>query len=103
MREIEHGVAKPLYALEERWEDAPDEVISALGHPLRLRIFRVLDHGPRRVTRLAEIIERKVQTLKHHLEILRRANLIEVQDTEDGGRLVRRVADTRFLIRRRRL
>jgi DNA-binding transcriptional ArsR family regulator len=104
MREVEHGRAEPVFArAEEHWEEAPDEVIEALGHPMRLRIFRILNRGPRRVTRLAEAVERKIQTLKHHLEILRRAGLVEVVDTEDGGRLVRRIVDTRFMIRRRRL
>jgi DNA-binding transcriptional ArsR family regulator len=53
------------------------ERLKALGEPIRLRIIDVLRHGELTVSDIAEFLETEVVTISHHLQILKRAKLLE--------------------------
>ena len=56
--------------------------LKALADPERLKIVQCLQSGPKNVTELAELLERELVNVSHHLGVLRHAGL--VQDQKQG-------------------
>lgn len=52
------------------------ERLKALAEPLRLRIVDLLRNGELTVSDIAAFLEAEVVTVSHHLQILKRANLV---------------------------
>ena len=52
-------------------------VVSALGEPRRLEILEILSQCERNVDSLAQILGAGVTTVSHHLQVLKRARLVE--------------------------
>lgn len=52
-------------------------VVSALGEPRRLEILEILSQCERNVDSLAKILGAGVTTVSHHLQVLKRARLVE--------------------------
>jgi DNA-binding transcriptional ArsR family regulator len=59
--------------------------LKALADPDRLRIVNVLLHGPKNVSELAEELNTTIVNVSHHLQVLRRAKVLE---TQKRGRFV---------------
>jgi DNA-binding transcriptional ArsR family regulator len=53
--------------------------LRALGDPERLRIIQFLATGPRCVGELAELLQKPIPAVSHHLQRLRQANLVEAE------------------------
>jgi rhodanese-related sulfurtransferase/DNA-binding transcriptional ArsR family regulator len=84
------------------------EQIARLGQaassPSRLELLELLSQGPRTVEALAQQTGQSVATTSHHLQVLRRARLVEAEKT--GLYVTYRLADPRvetFLLEIRRL
>jgi DNA-binding transcriptional ArsR family regulator len=60
--------------------------LKALSEPDRLRIIQCLQDGPKNVSELAELLERELVNVSHHLSVLRHAGL--VQDEKKGKYVV---------------
>lgn len=91
-----------------RFETAIYEQIARIGKatasPGRLELLDMLTQGPRTVEALAEQISQSVANTSHHLQVLRRARLVEAERT--GLHVTYRLADPRvgdFLLHLRRL
>lgn len=61
------------------------DVVSALGEPRRLEIVELLSQCERNVESLAELLGAGVTTVSHHLQVLKRARLVE--DRKAGRRV----------------
>lgn len=61
----------------------PYELIATLGHvlssPQRLRLLHILTQCDRTVEDLAEVIQQPVANVSHHLQLLRKANLVSTR------------------------
>lgn len=55
------------------------ERLRALGDPHRLRVIEALRSGEQTVTDLALLLDVEVVNLSHHLQVLRRAELVRVR------------------------
>lgn len=84
------------------------EQIARLGQaassPSRLELLELLSQGPRRVEALAQQTGQSVATTSHHLQVLRRARLVEAE--KNGLYVTYRLADPqveRFLLEMRHL
>jgi rhodanese-related sulfurtransferase len=84
------------------------EQIARLGHaaasPSRLELLELLTQGPRTVEALARQTGQSVATTSHHLQVLRRARLLEAE--KSGLYVTYRLADPQvetFLLEMRRL
>lgn len=55
------------------------ERLRALGDPHRLRVIEALRSGEQTVTDLALLLDVEVVNLSHHLQVLRRADLVRVR------------------------
>ena len=90
-----------------RFKAAIYEQISRIGHatasPGRLELLDLLSQGPRTVEALAAELGHSVANTSHHLQVLRRARLVEAEKT--GLYVTYRLADTAvstfFLVLRR--
>lgn len=71
------------------------EVMSALSEPKRLEILDFLCQCERSVENLATLMDVKLNTMSHHLQVLRRANL--VSDRREGRHVLYRA--TEFALR----
>jgi DNA-binding transcriptional ArsR family regulator len=60
--------------------------MKALSEPDRLKIIQCLQDGPKNVSELAELLERELVNVSHHLGVLRHAGL--VQDEKHGKYVV---------------
>lgn len=60
--------------------------LKALSEPIRIRIIDLLRHGAMTVGDLAEFLETELVTVSHHLQILKQAELVEVE--RDGRFMV---------------
>ena len=60
--------------------------LKALSEPIRIRIIDLLRHGALTVGDLAEFLETELVTVSHHLQILKQAELVEVE--RDGRFMV---------------
>jgi ArsR family transcriptional regulator len=69
-------VSVPLY-------QAKAELFRTLGHPVRIRVLELLQHGPRAVRDLLVEIDVEASNLSQQLAVLRRAGLVE--STRDGA------------------
>ncbi len=56
--------------------------LKALGDPDRLKIIQCLQTGPKTVTELAQLLEKELANISHHLAVLRHSSL--VRDEKDG-------------------
>ncbi|MFB6281961.1 MAG: ArsR/SmtB family transcription factor [Haloferacaceae archaeon] len=56
------------------------------GGPNRARILKALDERPRNANRLAEDLDLAYQTVRHHLDVLERNDVVTSSD-EDYGRI----------------
>ncbi len=56
--------------------------LKALSEPDRLKLIQALQHGPKNVSELAELLGRELVNVSHHLGVLRNAGL--VQDEKQG-------------------
>lgn len=63
----------------------------AIGSPRRLELLDVLCQGPRTVEVLASTVDQSVANTSQHLQVLRRARLVEAE--RDGVRVWYRLAD----------
>jgi rhodanese-related sulfurtransferase/DNA-binding HxlR family transcriptional regulator len=63
----------------------------ALSSGPRLEILDVLSHGPRRVEVLADQIGQSTTNTSHHLQVLRRARLVDSE--KEGVRVIYRLSD----------
>ena len=70
-------------------------IAAALASDRRLEVIDILAQGPRHVEALAEETELSVANVSQHLQILRRARLVETE--REGTRVVYRLADDRVL------
>lgn len=52
-------------------------VVSALGEPRRLEILEILSQCERNVESLAQVLGAGITTVSHHLQVLKRARLVE--------------------------
>ncbi len=68
----------PDYDLEERLELTSAEQVRAIGHPLRTTILGLLHERAASVTELAAAVGRPKSTVAHHVNVLRRAGLVQV-------------------------
>ena len=76
----------------------------ALGHPCRLELVDLLSQGPRTVEALAQQTRQSLANTSHHLQVLRRARLVEAEKT--GLYVTCRLSDPhvgRFFLDLRRL
>jgi DNA-binding transcriptional ArsR family regulator len=65
----------------------PIDVITAVHHPLRRRIFDVLLlHGATQVGMLAKRLDAQVGSISHHLRMLERAGVVERADDPNGDK-----------------
>lgn len=65
----------------------PIDVITAVHHPLRRRIFDVLLlHGATQVGVLAKRLDAQVGSISHHLRMLERAGVVERAEDPTGDR-----------------
>ena len=65
----------------------PIDVITAVHHPLRRRIFDVLLlHGAVQVGTLAKRLDAQVGSISHHLRMLERAGVVERADDPNGDK-----------------
>ena len=62
---------------------AKAELFRTLGHPVRIRVLELLEHGPRPVRELLAEIDVEASNLSQQLAILRRAGL--VTSSRDGA------------------
>ncbi|UCF70353.1 MAG: winged helix-turn-helix transcriptional regulator [candidate division WOR-3 bacterium] len=69
------------------------EILSALAHPLRLRILDKLREGPCCVCKIIPYVGGEQSNVSHHLAILRRAHI--VQSEKRGIEVWYRVTDQR--------
>ncbi len=60
-------------------------LLRILAEPERLRIIQCLSDGPKNVSEIAELLDRHVVKVSHHLSVLRQAGLVE---DERQGRFV---------------
>ncbi|MER5642795.1 metalloregulator ArsR/SmtB family transcription factor [Kitasatospora sp. NPDC002227] len=72
-------MAVPLY-------QAKAEFFRTLGHPVRIRVLELLEHGPCPVRELLAAIEIEPSSLSQQLSVLRRSNLVSA--TRDGNTVV---------------
>ncbi len=70
-----------------------EEILSALAHPLRLRILDKLRDGPCCVCKIVPYVQGEQSNVSHHLAILRGANI--VQSERRGTEIWYRVTDQR--------
>lgn len=74
-----------------------DRTFEALGDPARLAMVRMLRKKPRRSTELAAALALARPAASKHLEVLRRAGLVEASfDAEDARARVYRLKRERF-------
>ena len=79
-------------------------ISGAAAHPVRLELLELLAQGDRTVEALATQTARSVATTSHHLQILRRARLVDAE--KSGLYVTYRLADSlvgQFLLDLRRL
>ena len=62
---------------------AKAELFRTLGHPVRIRVLELLQHGPKPVRDLLAAIEVEPSGLSQHLAVLRRVGL--VTSSRDGS------------------
>jgi len=62
------------------------EFFKALGHPVRIKILRLLRHGEKSVTELQEALEIDSSAVSQQLAILRTKNLVVAR--KDGTRAI---------------
>ena len=67
------------------------EFFKALGHPVRIKILRLLRPGEKSVTELQEALEIDSSAVSQQLTILRTKNLVVVR--KDGARAIYAVRD----------
>lgn len=72
------------------------ELAQALGHAHRLELLEQLGQGERSVERLAARADLTLANASRHLQILRRASLVETR--RDGKRVLYRLADEREVV-----
>jgi ArsR family transcriptional regulator len=72
-------MAIPLY-------QAKAEFFRTLGHPARIRVLELLQHGPMPVRDLLAAIDIEASSLSQQLAVLRRTNLVTA--TRDGNTVV---------------
>lgn len=107
-------ISRPIRPFGEAggWKDVekPLDVFRALGHPIRKRIFELLDESPLQQSELQRILERESGKridpagLLHHLKHLEDAGLILKREIREGKirkKLVYRAADLRVQLYRR--
>ena len=63
-------------AHSERRADQVAETVKAIAHPLRLRIIALLCQGDKRVSELAQLVERTQSAVSQQLRILRMSGLV---------------------------
>lgn len=73
--------------------------LRALGEPQRLRLIQALQFGELTVSDLSLLLESEIVNISHHLQVLRRAQLVSVR--RDGRYMYYRLRTG--LLRRRRL
>lgn len=71
---------------------AKAELFRTLGHPTRIRVLELLQHGPRPVHELLADIEIESSNLSQQLAVLRRAGL--VTSAREGSTVVYTLATT---------
>ncbi|MDI7268368.1 MAG: metalloregulator ArsR/SmtB family transcription factor [Myxococcota bacterium] len=80
-----------------QFKDAVYEQLARIGKSLasgpRLEILDILCQGPRTVEALAKQVGQSVANTSHHLQVLRRARLVEAE--KDGVHVTYRLADER--------
>jgi DNA-binding transcriptional ArsR family regulator len=101
----------PVLALKSGsgWRDAPNqpEIFHALDHPLRRRIYDILDAGPLALSELVRSLEKSLGTridtsrVLHHIRILERTGLIATREIPKGNarrRMILRRLDLRVQV-----
>jgi ArsR family transcriptional regulator len=76
-------VPVPLY-------QAKAELFRTLGHPVRIRVLELLQHGPRPVRDILAEIDIEASSLSQQLAVLRRAGI--VTSTRNGASVVYELA-----------
>ena len=71
------------------------EICQALADPNRIELLYELADGPRNVTSLVEATGIAQPTVSRHLKTLRERGMVEA--TRDGGFVLYRLADRRFI------
>lgn len=61
--------------------DLDQQVVRALGHPLRVELLRLLEEGPSGPKRLADRIGEKLSNVSYHIRVLHECGCIELVET----------------------
>ena len=69
---------------------AKAELFRTLGHPVRIRVLELLQHGPMAVSELLQRLEIEPSSLSQQLAVLRRAGI--VTSARVGSTVVYRLA-----------
>lgn len=81
----------PVAAHDVPLYEAKAELFRTLGHPNRIRVLELLQHGPRPVHELLAHLEVGASNLSHQLGVLRRAGL--VRSSRDGSAVLYSLAN----------
>ncbi|MEN3033553.1 MAG: metalloregulator ArsR/SmtB family transcription factor [Aquificaceae bacterium] len=84
-----------LNALEEHQLEEWAEFLKALGHPVRLRIIKVLIEGKQCVKNLSELLNTSQPNISQHLGILRHRGIVGCK--RDGSVVCYFIRDERVL------
>lgn len=64
-----------------------DETFSALADPTRRGVVELLKAGPKRASKLAELLEQSPPAMSRHLRVLRRAGLVHEESPPEDARI----------------
>lgn len=66
---------------KDEGRDLDQRMISALAHPLRVEILRLLEEGPSSPKRLADRMGEKLGNASYHMKVLHKCDCIELVET----------------------
>lgn len=67
--------------MKDEGEDVDQQMVRALGHPLRVEILRLLEEGPSGPKRLSDRMGEKLANISYHVKILHKCGCIELVET----------------------
>lgn len=62
--------------MSEVFLDEAAEMLRVMGHPLRIRIAQILEHGEKNVSEIAEAVDAAQATTSQHLKAMRVRGLL---------------------------
>jgi DNA-binding transcriptional ArsR family regulator len=67
-----------LFMTDEKLQETA-EILQAIGEENRIRILQILLDGPKNVTQISELLNEPIVNVSHHLGILKRSRLLNVE------------------------